>query len=334
MKVLVTGATGFLGSRLVSALAARGDAVRALSRGAGVESRLQRANVEIVRGDMKDRDSLRKAIAGVDAVCHAAAAMRGSWREYAETTIRGTEWMLESAREAGVKRFVHISSITVYRTGGLGKEALIDETCPLDPDPERRGPYVHSKIEAEKHAYRYLRQGLPVVVIRPGIIYGPGGRVMHPNVGYFVTKKLFLLVGGGDNPLPLTYVDNTIDGILLALSADKTAGQVYNLVDGVAITQKEFLDRYRTSVDGRFFTLSLPLPLLLAGAALIRHLKCLGITAIVSTAYGFKAQYANIRFDATKARRELGWQPRIALEEGLRRFFSESFLDPANTGRR
>jgi nucleoside-diphosphate-sugar epimerase len=324
MKVLVTGATGFLGSRLASALAARGDTVRALSRGTGGDSRLQETHVEIVRGDLKDRESLRKAIAGVDVVCHAAAAMSGSWREYAETTIRGTEWMLNLSQEAGVKRFVHISSITVYRTWDRGREALIDETCPWDPDPGRLGPYAHSKIEAEKHAFRYLRQGLPVVVIRPGIIYGQGGRVMHPNVGYFVTKKLFLLVGDGDNPLPLTYVDNTVDGILLSISNDKAVGQAYNLVDGAAITQKEFLDRYRAAVDNRFITFSLPLPLLLAGAVLARQLKRFGITSIDTTAQGFKAQYANVRFDAAKARHELGWQPRIAMDEGIRRTFSVS----------
>lgn len=326
MKVLITGATGFLGSRLVSALAARGDSVRALCRGTGKENRLQEANVDILRGDLNDRESLRRAIAGADVVCHAAAAMSGSWREYAETTVRGTEWMLELSQEAGVKRFVHISSVTVYRTGGLGKGSLIDETCPQDPDPERRGPYAHSKIAAEKQAYRYLQQGLPVVVIRPGIIYGPGGRVMHPNVGFFLTKKLFLLVGGGDNPLPLTYVDNAVDGILLAISADKAVGQIYNLVDGDAINQKEFLDRYRAAADGRFVTLSLPLPLLIAGATMARRLNRFGISSIVTTDYGFKAQYANIRFDAAKARRELGWQPRITMEEGLRRTFAESPL--------
>ncbi len=332
MKILVTGATGFLGSRLVSALAGQGHTVRALSRGSGLENQLQKTNVEIVRGDLKDLESLREAIDGIDMVCHAAAAMSGPWQEHLETTVQGTEWMLKIAQEAGVKRFVHISSITVYRTWDHGREALIDETSPWDPYPERLGPYAHSKIEAEKRALRYLRQGLPVVVIRPGIIYGPGGRVMHPNVGYFVTKKLFLLVGSGDNLLPLTYVDNTVDGILLALSSDKAVGQIYNLIDGAAITQREFLEHYRASVNGRFITLSLPLSLLLAGAALARYLKWFGIASITTTAYGFKAQYANVSFDAAKARRELGWQPRIALEEGLRRTFSGSALGtfPAN----
>ena len=334
MKVLVTGATGFLGSRLVSALAARGDAVRALSRGTDGESRLQGTDTEIVRGDMKDRESLRRALAGVDAVCHAAAAMSGSWQEYVETTIRGTEWMLELSREAGIKRFVHISTITVYRTADLERGAFIDETSSLDPDPGRLGPYVHAKVEAEKHACRHLQQGLPVVVIRPGIIFGPGGRLLHPSVGYFVTKKLFLLVGDGTNPLPLTYVDNTVDGILLALSAEQAVGQTYNLVDGAAITQKEFLDHYRAAVDDRFVAISLPLPLLLAGAALAGRLKRFGLPAIDTTVYGFKAQYANVRFDAAKASRELGWRPRISLKDGLRRTFSMPSLDALRDGHR
>jgi 2-alkyl-3-oxoalkanoate reductase len=334
VKILVTGATGFLGSRLVSALAAQGHTVRALSRGSGMENQLQKTNVEIVRGDLKDLGSLREAIDGVVAVCHTASAMQGPWREHVETTVQGTEWLLKLAREAGVKRFVHISSITVYRTWDRGREILIDETSPCDSEPERLGPYVHAKIEAEKHTFRYLQKGLPVVIIRPGIIYGPGGRMMHPNVGYFVTRKLFLLVGGGGNLLPLTYVDNTVDGILLALSSDKAAGQIYNLVDGAVITQKEFLERYRVSVNGRFVTLSLPLLLLFTGAALARYLKWFGITPIVTTAQGFKAQYANVHFDASKARRELGWQPRIALEEGLRRAFSGTRLSAVPADRR
>ena len=322
MRVLVTGATGFLGSRLVSALAARGDIVRALVRGKGVERRWQGTNIEIFQGDMKDRDSLRRSVAGVDTVYHAAAAMRGPWQEFEETTIRGTEWMLDLSRKAGVGRFVHISSVTIYRTSGLPAGANIDETCPWDPEPERRGPYVHAKIEAERHAFRYMQEGFPVVVIRPGIIYGPGGRVMHPNVGYLLTKRLFLLVGKGDNPLPLTYVDNTVDGILLAASAQNAAGEAYNLVDGAAITQKEFLDRYRASVKDGFVTLSVPLPLLLVTVALARCLKKIGLPSIASTAYGFRAQYANIRLDASKAWSKLGWKPRISLEEGLRRTFS------------
>ena len=321
MKVLVTGATGFLGSSLVKALAARGDAVRALSRGTDAETRLSGTGVEIVRGDMKDRDSLRRAIAGVDAVCHTAAAMKGAWREHQETTIRGTQWLLELAREAGVKRFVHISSITVYRTADLRKGTLVDETSSLDPDPRRLGPYAHAKIEAERQVFRFLGQGLPAVVIRPGNIYGPGGRVIHPNVGYFITKHLFLLVGG-DHPLPLTYLDNTVDGILLALSSDRSAGQVFNLVDGVEITQRTFLDRYRTAVGGRFVTLSVPLPLLLAAAAPARFLTRIGVRLIETPVYGFRAQYANVRFDAMKARRELGWQPLITLDQGLDRTFS------------
>ena len=272
---------------------------------------------------MKDRDSLRRSVAGVDTVYHAAAAMRGPWQEFEETTIRGTEWMLDLSRKAGVGRFVHISSVTIYRTSGLPAGANIDETCPWDPEPERRGPYVHAKIEAERHAFRYMQEGFPVVVIRPGIIYGPGGRVMHPNVGYFLMKRMFLSVGKGDNPLPLTYVDNTVDGILLAASAQNAVGKAYNLVDGAAITQKEFLDRYRASVKDRFVTLSVPLPLLLLMAELARCLKKIGLPFIASTSYGFSAQYANIRLDASKAWRELGWKPRISLEEGLRRTFTQ-----------
>jgi nucleoside-diphosphate-sugar epimerase len=322
MKVLITGATGFLGSRLVAALAARGHSVRALSRGG--ESRLPTASVEIVRGDMKDKDSLRRAMAGVDAVCYGAAAMKGPWREYEQTTVRGTEWLLELALGEKVKRFVHLSSITAYKTTGLERGTLIDESFPLDPNPEQRGPYPQAKIAAERHVGRSLQLGLPAVVIRPGIVFGPGGRMMHPNVGYFLTKKCFLLIGRGDNPLPLTYVDNTVEGIALALDNDQAVGQAYNLIDDSTVTQREWLDRYREAFGKRFAVFSLPLPLILAGAALASRLRPFGIPAIDTPAYGFRSQYANVRFDAAKARRELGWRPRVGLEEGLRRMFFPS----------
>lgn len=322
MKVLVTGATGFLGSRLAAALAARGHTVRALSRGG--ESRLPKRSVEIFRGDMRDKDSLRRAVAGVDAVCHGAAAMKGPWREHEQTTVRGTEWLLELARGENVKRFVHLSSITVYKTTGLERGTLIDESFPLDPEPEQRGPYPRAKIAAERQVGRNLELGLPTVVIRPGIVFGPGGRTMHPSVGYFLTKKCFLLVGRGDNPLPLTYVDNAVEGILSALDSDQAVGQAYNLIDDSTITQREWLDRYRGAFGARFAVFPLPLPLILAGSALASRLKRFGIQAIDTPAYGFRSQYANVRFDAAKARRELGWQPRIGLEEGLRRTFFPS----------
>jgi 2-alkyl-3-oxoalkanoate reductase len=321
MNVLVTGATGFLGSRLVAALARQGHTVRAFARQPKAIEHLRLTNVETVRGDLKDRTSLQRAVAGVDIVYHAAAAMRGSWQEFSESTIRGTEWMLELSLNESVKRFVQISSITVYDFHVCARNALIDESCPWEPAPKRVGPYVHGKIEAERHAFAYLKRGLPVVIVRPGIIYGPGGPMMHPHVGYFLTRKWFVLVGRKDGLLPIVYIDNVVDGIILAATCETAVGQAYNLIDEAIITRKEYLDRYRAAMHSPGHIIPLPLPLLLAAAMAAEPLKLMGVLNHFATSYGLAGQYKSMQIDAAKARRELGWRSRIGLEEALRRTF-------------
>jgi nucleoside-diphosphate-sugar epimerase len=283
--------------------------------------KLRQANIEVAYGDLKDRESLQRALEGVDIVYHAGAAMRGGRQEYFETTIRGTEWMLELAQAANVKRFVHISSVTVYRVHDLPPHALIDENCPYEPHPERVGAYAHSKVEAEKLAFRYVQLGLPVVVVRPGLIYGPCGRVMYPHIGYYVHKKLFFLVGRGDSLLPFVYIDNTVDGILRAAASEKAIGQAYNLADDGLMTQKEYLGRYMTATNAGFIAVSTPFWILLAAVYGVERLQRLGVLRQSPTVYGLSTKYKSVRIDSSKARRELNWQPRVGLEEGLRRTF-------------
>jgi nucleoside-diphosphate-sugar epimerase len=322
MKVLVTGATGFLGSHLVAQLVRRGDAVRVLTRKTSKTGYLPQG-VEIVYGDLKDEESLRPAIEGTDIVYHAAAAMRGSWQEYEESTINGTARMLELSWQAGVKRFVHISSIIVYQVYELEKNAIVDESCPYVRDPERYGPYTRSKVEAEKLAFRFHKKGLPVVVVRPGLIYGPYGKVLFPHVGYALGGRLFFIIGRGDNLLPLTYVENTVDAILLAAIREEAIGQTYNIVDGVEITQREYLGKYIAATQANFHTLSVPFSLLLFLTALVEQLGDLGMMNIASlpSKYGLRSKWKSLKFDSSKAQRELYWHPRIGLEEGLKRTF-------------
>lgn len=323
MKALVTGAPGFLGGHLVSRLARRGDHVKALARATSDVERLLTDGVEIVYGDLKDIDSLRRAVEGVDIVYHAGAATSGTWEEYEESTVRGTERMLQLSLEAGVERFIHISSVSAYQTYSLERNGLVDESCLIEEAPERVGPYAHSKVEAEKLAFRYFERGLPVVVIRPGLLFGPRGRVMWPNLGYFVRSGLYVVMGSGDDLLPLTYIENAVDGIMLAGASERAVGQAYHITEASGMTKRDYLKRYMAATHSSFLTITLPMPLMLIPLTLAGILKSLGVPKMSSipSRYGVVSKFKSLQFDASKARTELAWHPKISLEEGLKRTF-------------
>lgn len=322
MKVLVTGATGFLGSHLVPKLVQQGDQVRILARNSTKIDHLRSQGVEIVYGDLKDRDSLKRAVEGVEIVYHLGAAMGGAWQDYEEITVRGTERMLELSLNSGVKRFVHISSLAVYQVYGLQRNAVVDEQCPCDQTPEKVGFYSRSKVEAEKLVFRYYEKGLPVTVVRPGLIYGPRGKVLFPHIGQFLKNKIFLLIGKGNNLLPFTYVENTVEAIRLAGINDTAVGQIYHIVDDGEITQREYLNRYMVETHSKFPTLPVPFSLFIIAASLVDNLKSFGfLKTSTFSKYGVVSKYKSLRFDSSKAKRELNWSPDISLEEGLKKTF-------------
>ncbi|MBE9069915.1 NAD-dependent epimerase/dehydratase family protein [Leptolyngbya cf. ectocarpi LEGE 11479] len=323
MKVLVTGATGFLGGHLVAKLMQAGDQVRILARPTAKVESLQQQDVEIVYGDLSDQTSLKTAVDGVDVVYHLGAAMGGSWANYEDITVRGTQRMLEVSLAAGVQRFVHISSLAVYQVYGLKRNAIIDETRPCDPTPEKVGSYCRSKVEAEKIVLQYYGKGLPVTIIRPGLIYGPRGRVMFPHIGQFLKNKIFLLIGQGTNLLPFTYVENTVEAIRLAGVSETAVGQIYQVVDDSEITQREYLNKFMAATRSQFPTLPIPFFLFIVAAFLVDRLKTVGLLkSSTFSQYGVISKYKSLRFDSSKAKKELNWAPHIGIEEGLSKTFA------------
>jgi predicted dehydrogenase/nucleoside-diphosphate-sugar epimerase len=320
---LVTGATGFIGSHLVARLVEDGHQVRALARTSSDLSYLQQQPVEIAYGDLRDERALKHALKGIDIVYHAGAAMRGSWEEYHESTIRGTERMLSLSLEAGVQRFVHLSSLVVYHVYDKPRNACITESCPYEENAKAVGPYAHAKVEAEKLVFRFYEQGLPVSVIRPGLVYGPRGPVMFPHIGYRVHKKIFVAIGKGDNLIPFTYIGNTVDAIMLASENPEAIGQAFHIVDDGDITQRQYLARYMAETLARFKTVSLPFPLLLLAIKQVDLLRRLGVLkpASAPSYYGLVTKYKSLRYDTSKAKKDLQWQPQVTLEEGLKRTF-------------
>ena len=315
LLALVTGASGFIGGRLAERLATEeGVRVRALVRNTGKAGRLGKLPVETVEGDLLDPQSLNKAVEGCDLVFHCAALLRetGVKKEFYQINADGTENILEAAVKAGVKKFVHFSSVAVY---GLNPPDGADEGTAFQPCGYL---YCDTKIAAEKIVWAYHRdRGLPVVVIRPAPVYGPHSKQWTVLPIKMIKSGQMMLINGGTGLCNYVYIDNLIDATLLAAKRDESVGQAYIITDGIALPWKDFFGCY-AQMAGKPQMRSVP--------ERIGKLVALGmeITSkfsgkqpkITRQAVGFLTK--NARFNIEKARRELGYQPRLSLKEGMR----------------
>ncbi|HWO40506.1 MAG TPA: NAD(P)-dependent oxidoreductase [Candidatus Eisenbacteria bacterium] len=328
MKIIVTGGTGFLGRHVVKKLLDGGHVVRVLARRGSERRRLSEGSdgnltaVEIVPGDLRDTASLDRAVSGMEAVCHCAAHMETSspWRDFEEVTIRGTERLLEAACRHSVGRFLHVSSLGIFGTGS----GTITEDSPLDDGLESRGAYTRSKAEAERVVWEYHRErNLPVTVIRPGLLYGPGKSPVVARVSFSIGSKLRVAIGLSQQRLPLAYVEDVADAIHLALNNDRAIGKAYNVVDD-GILQKEYLALLRRAKLTRTRTILIsPEPIYPLLSMLERSCRWLRIRPPVSR-HQFERALASIHYDTTRARRDLGWSPRVHVADGLRRIRAAS----------
>ncbi len=320
---LVTGASGFIGVHLIEKLLSENTRVRALVRPNSIHAgRLKGFDIDIVEGDLTQQETLYEATKGIKTIYHAGAAMNNDWEDNHQSTLKGTEYLIKAALAHQVDRFVHLSSLAVYELASI-KDGIIKEGSPYQKNPELMGAYAYSKIESEKLVFdAYRRHGLGVTVIRPGIVIGPLGRVFFPHLGYRYQDKLFLLIGGGHNILPLTYVENTVDGIYKASIEDKAIGQIYNLVDDGEVTVKDYIQQFTmvTGTKPRIISLPYIIPYLATTAYEIA--ASLGVLKKgITSRLQLKGKQARVRFDNTKAKNELGWSTQIPVLEGLARTF-------------
>jgi nucleoside-diphosphate-sugar epimerase len=326
MKALVTGASGFLGSRVVADLLGRGAHVRCFVRPsssgpppalAGTADRL-----EVVRGNLGQIDACARALEGCDTVYHVAAELKGATAVLFLGNVVGTRSLLAAATRAGVRRFVLVSSLGVYGTSKLPAGGALDESCPLDPTPHLRDPYSYSKVAQERVCWEAHAAGwLPLVVVRPGVIYGPGRDCLTARVGLRVGN--FMVVMGGRQPMPYTHVANCARGVVLAGEAPGVEGQAFNLIDDELPTGRDLIRRYRREV-GRIRRFTVPgwavRPLSWACERYSRATH--GQFPAVLTRYKSQSMWKALRYPNDRAKRGLGWAPQVGLEEGLRETFA------------
>jgi nucleoside-diphosphate-sugar epimerase len=315
MKVLMTGATGLLGGHLIQELQQRGDLIRALVLPVENAEKLIAQGVEVVRGDVTDATTLAPAVKGIEIILH-LAGMMGVDRplaDYRLVNVTGTENLYRAAQGAGVRRFVHTSSHTVY---GLGYGRFLTEEDELRPDPD---PYSITKAEGDHLMRRLMRKSdVETVIIRPGTFFGPGDRLHFGRIAQRMKNGKGIIIGRGNNALPFCYVTDVAQGFLLAASHEKAPGNVYNISNDHPLTQQEIFNAIADDVGGRRPVRHLPyLPIYYGGivaekVAFITHTKPI-VTRLGAMMFG-----TDNRHSVEKARGELGYVPRVDIREGIR----------------
>lgn len=336
MKLLVTGAAGFLGQQLVLHALARGHAVLAVVRPGGDVSAcgwFGKDGLTVMEADLaagNARGLLLECLVGVDAVVHAAGALTGSDAEHVHTTVQPTQALSDAMLASGRRRLVLISSLSVYGYAALPDGCQLDETTPTEPDTQQRDAYCRAKLAQEAVVLKAAqRQGLMVTVLRPGMIYGPG-RWWSARLGVRIGP--LALVPGGRAAMPLCHVANAAMAAVLAAEHDLVqsdvfvladpAGQrggleVINLIDDVQPTQTAYSSELRKRVPGSpSVVVRLPWGLMRRLAAAV-SLASLFVPAIQSRLPGWlrasslHARCKPLRFSNCRLHDRLGWtQPR------------------------
>ena len=320
MKVLVTGAAGFLGSHLVDMLLERGDEVRAMVRPVENASRLRTLDgVEVVQGDLTDRDSLKRAVQGVQRVYH-VAAKTGPWgleKDYNAVNVWGVADLITAAMDAGVQRIVHTSSVTVY---GHHLHGNITEDHPFHAEDN---PYSRTKIAGEKLVADFVKErGAPVVVVRPAWIYGPRDTASFGRFVAMVESGKGFLIGSGNNIVPVVYVRDVAQGLIKAgIAGEEVIGKAYTIADDRRVTQAEYLNTIADFLEAPPVSRKLPyFALYSAGRTAELLWQAMGRRKSAPppvTTYGVTLLGGNQEFSIEKARRELGYQPEYDVIRGV-----------------
>ena len=322
MKVLITGATGFVGSYLVRALIRRGDSVRVLARSAMKSAPLRGSGVDVHLGDLGNPDSIKGLADGIDVIFHLARpAASASSSVFEQIDVEGTERLLAEAERAGVKRLVYPGTLSAYPLAEHADGAVIDERCTFD-STGRLGNYARAKARAEAAVLAANARGkLEGVIIRLGLVFGVGTSVLPAHVCQKITRSKVLLFGDGTIPLPLTYIDNALDALILGATVPGIGGESFNIVDDEVVTQGEYLAELQRASGGKPQVTRLPVGAYYALGAALQVAAAARRKEPTTTSYRIRTRLARVRWDCSKAHRMLQWRPRVTLRDGLANTF-------------
>ena len=325
-RLVVTGATGFVGGALVRhLLATRAQArVLALGRDAARGAALVQAGIAFTALDLTDRAGVERALAGADVVVH-AAALSSPWGAHADfhaANVVASENVAAACAEAGVGRLVHISTPGIYHDGA--PHLSIREDHPLPPRAINH--YVATKRDAERRVLAIAEAGgVPVLVLRPRAIFGPGDSAILPRIADALRRGRLRRIGDGRCLVDMSYVDNVVDATLLAADAPRALrGRAYNISNGEPVRIWKVIDRLADA-------LGVPRP-----TARISRAQALRLAQVLEAGYrifaprleppllryGVDLLSVDMTLDISRARSELGYQPRVSMEDALMRTFA------------
>jgi nucleoside-diphosphate-sugar epimerase len=315
MRVALTGASGYTGSRLLAALRDRGEDVSVLVRKASVTEAIRSRASRVVEGDLGDEASASRLVEGADSVVHVAAVYRTAGHPdsyYRDVNVGGTERLLEAAARQGVRRFVHTSTVGVH---GHVQNPPADETAPIAPGDI----YQETKAEAEALALEFhRRRGVPVAVVRPGAIYGPG-ETRFLKLFRAIARGRYAVVGSGRTFYHPVFIDDLVSGFLLALDRPEAVGEPFLICGPSYVSQLDLAALVAKHTGGRVLPFRIPArPIQWAG----------DIVEAVCVPLGLEPPLHRRRVDfwtksragpIAKARRLLGYEPKVDLDEGIAR---------------
>jgi nucleoside-diphosphate-sugar epimerase len=333
-RILVTGSNGFIGAKVVELLLEYGFSrlrcfVRPSSQLAGLKKALNQfeagKNVELVAGDLLSRDDCRKAVEDVSIIYHLAAGFDKSFAGAFMNSALTTRNLLDACLELGrPKRFVNVSSFAVYSNLSLKRGALLDEICPLENAPQERfDAYGFGKLKQEELVKEYgTKHQLPYVILRPGYVFGPGKRELSGRIG--INTFGFFIHLGGSNLLPLTFVDNCAEAIVLGGLKPGIDNEIFNIVDDQLLTSGEFLKAYKRKVKP-FPSIGLPYPAAYLMCSLWEKYSKWSKNQL-PPAFNRRrcaAEWKGNRYSSEKLHQRLGWKPRVPLDKAMEAFLAQ-----------
>lgn len=312
---LVTGASGFIGCHISNLLAESGFNVRAFVRPTSRTDKLSSSTIELVFGDIENEASLERALTDVDYVVHAAADTSGSADGGQRITIDGTRRVVEICSNSP-KKLIYISSCSVYQIAGLDSCSEIAESSKLEECPLARGSYTWAKHQAETIVTSAMQSGtLNATCLRPGFVYGDGGDLVNPMIGFMLGKRLVIGLGSPKQKLPAVHVLNVASAVVACIKNDLANGEIFNVVDSDNMTKGRYLDGFVRPRVQNLRVCYMPLWLLKPIVPVQEFLFNVIRRTPLLTSYRLTSSQNAVDIRGDKLRTQLGWRQAVTFDE-------------------
>lgn len=325
MKLFITGASGFLGQYIVAEALRRGHQVKAVLRPQTDETKFSwfnHPNLEIVRLDLRQSSGLVESLQSVDAVIHLAASKSGDFYTQFAGTVIATENVLIAMKKAEISKLIAISTFSVYDYVKMRSHQILDEDSPMEADPLNRDEYAQTKLIQEQLYRDFERDGGQVAIIRPGMIYGRG-YLWNACLGAEIGDSAWLRIGG-NAIMPLTYVENCAEAIVITAEKEAAFGQTLNIVDDNLPTQNIYAQKLIETMDKvpKIYFINWFFMGLIANMAwLFNRVFLEGKARLpgILVPAKLQARFKPLRYSNQKAKQILNWQPTYSLDQAFQR---------------